>query len=728
MPTVLMGIILFWIGIGRPRIKDLNADQAPSSLKRIIDIVAVAAIYYVTARLGQLLAIPPGNITPVWLPSGITLAAVLIRGYHLWPGIFLGAFIGNVWPYFRSDSFTTIAASLFSGTANGIGDVLSVLISAYLLKRTIKTASPFDKVTNVARFILYGVALGPAISALFGVTSLVIARFLPWTDYTISLLTWWTGDAVGVLILTPVIIIWVAQRNNRLHINLEAIAFIFALLIFSLLTFDIFPITYSLQLPLFSLLPILIWGVFRLDTRFAFTGVFTIAAIFTIATAIGHGPFSDLGLNEALIDLQLFLAVISVPLFLTQGSVAERKQAELELRQWNHIFEHAEWGVVAGNPAGTRLQMMNPAFARMHGYSVEELTGRPILDVFAPDSRGDLPENIRMAHEKGHHLFEANHIRKDGSIFPTVVDVTAVKDETGQILYRVINLQDITERKQAEEALRKAHEELETRVEERTAELAEVNLSLRAEITERQRVEEERSALIATLESQNAELERFNYTISHDLKSPLITIQGFLGFMEASLAAGAIESAKNDLVFISNAVLKMNQLLNELLNLSRVGHIDGETTDVSLSELAHEVIEDLSNQLSRGNVRAAITADLPVVRGSRARLYEVILNLVDNAIKFMGSQPDPFIEIGMRREQEQTIFFVRDNGIGINPAYHEKVFGLFERLVVDSAGTGIGLAIVKRIIEMNGGRIWIESGGNNQGSAFCFTLPKAMIN
>ena len=138
--------------------------------------------------------------------------------------------------------------------------------------------------------------------------------------------------------------------------------------------------------------------------------------------------------------------------------ITDRLQADETLRRWLHIFDHVEWGVVIGSADGITLEMVNPAFARMHGYTVKELAGRPISDVFAPDARSELPHQIRMAHEKGHYTYESRHIRKDGTIFPVSVDVTAVKDKAGCVLHRVVNVQDITERKRTEAALRDSEE------------------------------------------------------------------------------------------------------------------------------------------------------------------------------------------------------------------------------------------------------------------------------
>ncbi|MBC8182505.1 PAS domain S-box protein [candidate division KSB1 bacterium] len=144
------------------------------------------------------------------------------------------------------------------------------------------------------------------------------------------------------------------------------------------------------------------------------------------------------------------------------GIALTRKNAAAKLEKWAHIFEHAEWGIVVCSADGKTLEMMNPAFARMHGYSVEELTGRPIVDVFAPVSRDELPGQIRTAHKKGHNTFESKHIRKDGTIFPVLVDVTTVKDKDENVLYRAVNVKDITEQKKTEEKLRASLTEKET--------------------------------------------------------------------------------------------------------------------------------------------------------------------------------------------------------------------------------------------------------------------------
>jgi signal transduction histidine kinase len=167
----------------------------------------------------------------------------------------------------------------------------------------------------------------------------------------------------------------------------------------------------------------------------------------------------------------------------------------------------------------------------------------------------------------------------------------------------------------------------------------------------------------------------------------------------------------------------MNRLLNELLELSRIGRMMNPPQSVPMEALVREAVENVRGQLEAGKIQVIIQPGLPAVFGDRQRLAEVVQNLVHNAAKFMGDQPHPSIEIGQRGEEEgKPVFFVKDNGIGIAPEFHERIFGLFNKLEPRSEGTGIGLAIVRRIVEVHGGRIWVESEVG-KGAVFFFSLP-----
>ncbi len=249
-------------------------------------------------------------------------------------------------------------------------------------------------------------------------------------------------------------------------------------------------------------------------------------------------------------------------------------------------------------------------------------------------------------------------------------------------------------------------------------------LAMVREVSLQKWIEEEREKLIVELEEKNAELERFTYTVSHDLKSPLITIRGFLGFIQEDSRKGNLTRLDADIQRITAATEKMQALLNDLLELSRVGRLMNEPKDIDFNDLVKETLELVHGRISQSEVSVSIAGDLPHVRGDYDRLLEVLQNLIDNACKFMGDQDSPRIEIGQQGfERDMPIFYVRDNGIGIQPQFHDNIFGLFNKLDVHTEGTGVGLTLVKRIIEFHGGRIWVESEPG-RGTTFFFTLPK----
>jgi PAS domain S-box-containing protein len=229
---------------------------------------------------------------------------------------------------------------------------------------------------------------------------------------------------------------------------------------------------------------------------------------------------------------------------------------------------------------------------------------------------------------------------------------------------------------------------------------------------------------LAQLARSNRELESFAYAASHDLRGPLITITGFVGRLAKDCEQGDAKRMHSDIARIGEATRKMDRLLRDVLDLSRIGRVVVSPEDVSLKELAREVAGLLAGPIAERGVRIEISPDLPTVHGERARLTQLLMNLLGNAVKFMGEQPEPQVEIGVRRDGEETVCYVRDNGIGIDAQHKDAIFGLFQQLDPSRGGTGIGLSVAKRVVETHGGRIWLESDGPGKGSTFCFTLVR----
>lgn len=331
------------------------------------------------------------------------------------------------------------------------------------------------------------------------------------------------------------------------------------------------------------------------------------------------------------------------------------------------------------------IETFNRGAERQFGYTAAEAIGQNISLLILPHQKYDY-EHIETYLQAGQKEVtgisrETVGLHKDGSTFP--VDISIAEMYFGERRLLTWITRDITERHYFRE----------------------------------------QALLFKELEDKNTELERFIYTVSHDLRSPLITIQGFSGALKHSAAQGNNERMEGDIQRIRAAADKMQLLLDDLLKLSRIGRLVNTPEKISLGSLAREAAELVEGVLIAQGVQVRIATHLPILFGDRKRLLEVMQNLIENAAKFMGNQKDPWVEIGALEKEEGIFCYVKDNGIGIDPRYHEKIFALFDRLDQNVAGTGIGLAIVKRIIEIHEGRVWVESEGPSQGSTFYFSIP-----
>ena len=243
------------------------------------------------------------------------------------------------------------------------------------------------------------------------------------------------------------------------------------------------------------------------------------------------------------------------------------------------------------------------------------------------------------------------------------------------------------------------------------------------EIETRKHAEGEREALIRQLKSKNQELDRFAIRVSHDLKTPLITVAGFLGYLEKDIKAENHERVEKNLAQINAAAKQMGNFVDELLDLSRVGRIISPPTNVAFDAIVQAALKAAEGPLEARHVQVKVEAIFPFVYVDRGRIVQVMQNLITNAVKFIGTQPSPIIRIGFKEVDGEHIFSVGDNGMGIAPEHHERIFELFNKLDANTEGTGIGLGLVKRIIEVHGGKIWVESE-LGKGATFFFTLKE----
>lgn len=358
----------------------------------------------------------------------------------------------------------------------------------------------------------------------------------------------------------------------------------------------------------------------------------------------------------------------------------------LEQARLAAVFEAAVDGIIVIDDHGT-VRSINSSGVRMFGWEADEIVGRNVKELMPEPYRAEHDDYLKAYRDGGRRRIigigrEVVGRRRGGETFPMHLSVAEVDEPDERLFVGIVH--DITAAKQAQR---------------------------------------DREQLIAQLELKNAELERFTYTVSHDLKSPLITIKGFVGQLPRSVEQGKMERFHDDVERIAKAADKMKSLLDDVLELSRIGRIVNPPEDIALRAIVDETLELLQVSLTQRQAVVEVEPDMPRIRGDRTRLREVVQNLVENALKFSDGQPR--IEIGCRIEDGYAVCWVRDDGAGLEPRYAQRIFDLFEQLDPKRSGTGVGLALVKRIVEVHGGRTWAHSAGLGQGLAVHFTLPLA---
>ena len=532
----------------------------------IRDIFILAILYFIAARVGQLVAIPPGNVTPFWPAAGIILCAVLIKGYKIWPGIWLGAILGNSWAYADFSTLNSSFNFLVAANLNGAGDTLCALFGYFMITRNAAPTSFLFKERNIMDFIIYAVIVGSIISATFGVLGLCLGGVLPWDNFWYTWITWAVGDGVGIIVVTPLIVITSLLSSKHFilkHSSLEKTVFLLIVLSIFLVGFRITEaVSYSGYLVAYLIFPLLIFVSFRYGYRMAYCLVAMVSIIAIAETSFNNSVFTGVSVNQSLIHLQIYIAISTLTALFLNAVIVQKQDAMNNLRTLN-----------------TRLQ------------------------------------------------------------------------------------------------------------------------------------------------ESNDELDSFSYSISHDLRAPLRSIDGFSHVLKEDYDGILDVEAKDYLGRIINSANKMGMLIDDLLKLSRASRSKLSKTRINISRKITEILERHIEEQKDREIEFTIEPDI-FAYADESLINLVLENLIGNAVKYTSKNKVTKIEAGCNESNNQVTVYIKDNGVGYDKNFENKLFEVFQRLHNNDqfGGTGVGLAIVQRIIRRHNGKVWGQSE-LNEGATFYFSLP-----
>ena len=411
------------------------------------------------------------------------------------------------------------------------------------------------------------------------------------------------------------------------------------------------------------------------------------------------------------------------------SEIEQRRQVEQELQQsqirLEAIIDNAPSVIYLKEPEG-KLQLVNKEFETIFALSSAEAVGKTDRELFPPDIAAAFAVNDRQVVSTGKPLqTEEIVLQTDGKLHTYLSIKFPIRDRQGKITQIGGIATDITERKQVEDLLQKTNEELEKRVRKRTAELKRVNATLEAEIAERREREHQLSKTAADLKISNRALQDFAYVASHDLQEPLRKIQAFGDRLEVKYAQELGEQGQDYLRRMGNAAERMQSLIKDLLTYSRITTKSQPFVATDLNIIVKEVLSDLETAIEQAKGQIQLT-QLPTIEADPLQIRQLLQNLIGNALKFHHSEINPIITISQDTSSESIVTLrIADNGIGFNEKYLDRIFTPFQRLHGRSEyeGTGMGLAICRKIIERHGGRLTAKSFVG-QGATFIISLPR----
>ncbi len=633
--------------------------------------LVLAAVYFAAAQLGLAMAFEATQVTVIWPPTGIALAAILLWGYRMWPGIALGALLANL----------MLGEPVATAMGIAFGNTLEAVAGAWLLHR-VGFDTRLSRLRDVLNLVFFSAIVSTVISATIGVTSLCLGNVQPWESFAALWQIWWVGDAVGAVIVAPLLLVW-SSKQYALNPRHKAEA---AALLTGLLTVCTALFTTQINSAAFTYIvfPFVFWAALRFGQRGVATVIVLACATAVWATLHGFGPFTSMSVEKNLMVLQLFMGVLSVTGLLLAAAIAQSKEtAEIKARL-AAIVESSGDAIIGKDLQGI-ITFWNDAAERLFGYGTTEIIGRPIALLIPSEIQEQERQVLEQLHQ-GERIahYETVRLSKDGQPIDVSITSSPIRDVHGNIVGTSKSVRDIRERKRADEILRDA----------------------------------------------DRRKNEFLATLAHELRNPLAPIVGAAQLLQFPQINADRRAEAYDI--IGRQAQHMSRLVDDLLDMSRIlhGKIDLRKERIALEEAIHSAVETAKSliEANRHTLTLELAQDTIWLDADPTRLSQIFVNLLNNAAKYTphGGQ----ISLSVEAASEAVLVKISDNGPGIPETMLDKIFNLFTQ--IDSSierthgGLGLGLALVKNLVEMHGGHIKAQNRKDGHGSEFTVCLPYAV--
>jgi signal transduction histidine kinase/integral membrane sensor domain MASE1/CheY-like chemotaxis protein len=716
-----------------------RSSENSGRLAHYLSLAVVAAIYFFAAKLGLSLAFINASVSPVWPPTGVAIAAVLLLGYRIWPGIIVGAFLANF--------FTPVPMAIAGGIA--VGNTMEA-VSAGLLLRSVGFHNSLDRARDVLNFVLAAV-LCTMVSATIGNLSLCLGHAASWNEFGSLWMTWWLGDTVGGLTVAPLLLTWgtATRRSWTVKRYLEAVVLLAVLSAASMATFG-GPSPIPLRwYPLARLIvPFFLVIAFRLGQRGVSLATITTSVFAIWGTAHGLGPFVGRTPNDSLLVLQVFLGSNAVMFMFLAAAIEERRQATETL--------HKNERRLAANLAITRILAESPALSDATSrilQRVGETLGWQVGAMWTPDSEAKVLRCLTVWHAPFARVekFEAVSLERTfalgvglpGRVWTSLKPVW-IPDVTSDENFprapyavsaglhsafafpmmfgdRFLGVMEFFSHE-----IRKPDDAL-------LATLGSIGSQI-GQFIERKRAEEEREQLLAREHVARAEAESANRTkdeflaiVSHELRTPLNAILGWAGMLRGGTLDE--ETAGRAIEVIDRNAKVQAQLIEDILDVSRIvsGNLRLDLRPVTLQQVIEAAIDSIRPTTESKNIRVQMMLDPRAgpVSGDPDRLQQVVWNLLSNAVKFTPSEGQ--IRVQLVSVNAHVEIVISDTGQGIAREFLPHIFDPFRQADGSKTrrhgGLGLGLAIARHLVELHGGAVKAQSDGEGRGTKFTITLP-----